>query len=80
MRRITIFNSQEKQCRQTAVIASIGEICWLVGLIASLIFSTASCRADSAPAHAVASAHPLATAAGVEILREGGTHLTRPLR
>ena len=98
-RRITIFNYQEKQCRQTAagaparwrrqsagsrfgrpqdalcamegvrlksgaIIASIGEICRLVGLIASLIFSTVPCRADSAPAHAVASAHPLATAAG----------------
>ena len=72
MRRITILNYQEKQCRQTAIIASIGEICRLVGLIASLIFSTALCRADTAPAHAVASAHPLATAAGVEILREGG--------
>ena len=52
MRSITIFNSQYKQCRQTAVIASIGEICGLVVLIASLIFSTAPCRADSAPAHA----------------------------
>ena len=65
MRRITIFNYREKQDRQTATGV-------IAGLIASLIFTTAPCRADTAPAHAVASAHPLATAAGVEILREGG--------
>ena len=37
-----------------------------------LIFSACPCLAEGAPAHAVASAHPLATAAGVEILQEGG--------
>ena len=44
----------------------------MFALVVSLIFSTVPCRAEPAPAHAVASAHPLATAAGVEILREGG--------
>ena len=67
-RRITIFNYQEKQHRQTATSL-------IVGLIASLIFSTAPCRADTAPAHAVASAHPLATAAGVEILTGRGERI-----
>ena len=41
-------------------------------LTACLVFSAWPCLAGDAPAHAVASAHPLATAAGVEILREGG--------
>ena len=41
-------------------------------LFACVLISAGPCRAESAPAHAVASAHPLATAAGVEILREGG--------
>ena len=44
----------------------------MFALVVSLIFSTVPCQAEPAPAHAVASAHPLATAAGVEILREGG--------
>ena len=43
-----------------------------VWLTACLIISAWPCLAGDAPAHAVASAHPLATAAGVEILREGG--------
>lgn len=41
-------------------------------LFACVLISAGPCRAEGAPAHAVASAHPLATAAGVEILREGG--------
>ena len=41
-------------------------------LFACLLTSAGPCRAEGAPAHAVASAHPLATAAGVEILQEGG--------
>ena len=41
-------------------------------LTTCLIFSAGPCYADDAPAHAVASAHPLATEAGVEILRAGG--------
>ena len=43
-----------------------------IWLVAGLIFSAGPGRADGPPAHAVASAHPLATAAGVEILQEGG--------
>ena len=41
-------------------------------LFACVLISAGPCRAEGAPAHAVASAHPLATAAGVEILQEGG--------
>ncbi len=41
-------------------------------LFACVLISAGPCRAEGAPAHAVASAHPLATTAGVEILREGG--------
>ena len=41
-------------------------------LTACFIFSAGPCLAGGVPAHAVASAHPLATAAGVEILEEGG--------
>ena len=40
--------------------------------IACLIFSISPCYADAPPAHAVASAHPLATQAGIEILQDGG--------
>ncbi len=40
--------------------------------IACIIFSISVCYADTPPTHAVASAHPLATEAGVEILRQGG--------
>lgn len=50
--------------RMTAIAGS-----WLAFC---LIFSAGPARADGPPAHAVASAHPLATAAGVEILQEGG--------
>jgi gamma-glutamyltranspeptidase/glutathione hydrolase len=41
-------------------------------LFACVLISAGPCRAEGAPAHAVASAHPLATAAGVEILQQGG--------
>ncbi len=41
-------------------------------LVVCIVFSISSGYASGPPAHAVASAHPLATAAGVEILREGG--------
>ena len=41
-------------------------------LTACFIFSAGPCLAGGVPAHAVASAHPLATAAGVEILEKGG--------
>ena len=41
-------------------------------LTAFVVFTISPCFAEGPPAHAVASAHPLATAAGVEILREGG--------
>ena len=41
-------------------------------LIVCLIVCITPCQADAPPAHAIASAHPLATAAGVEILRDGG--------
>ena len=64
-RNITALTYPDKRRRKTAP----GPI---FALVAGLIFSTAACQADPAPAHAVASAHPLATAAGVEILREGG--------
>ncbi|MCY3752360.1 MAG: gamma-glutamyltransferase [Gammaproteobacteria bacterium] len=53
-----------KEKRITTAVAS-----WL---FACMLISAGPCRAEGAPAHAVASAHPLATAAGVEILREGG--------
>lgn len=53
-----------KEKRITTAVAS-----WL---FACVLISAGPCRAEGAPAHAVASAHPLATAAGVEILREGG--------
>ena len=53
-----------KEKRITTTVAS-----WL---FACVLISAGPCRAEGAPAHAVASAHPLATAAGVEILREGG--------
>ncbi len=41
-------------------------------LIACLVFSISPCYADAPPAHAVASAHPLATQAGIGILQDGG--------
>lgn len=41
-------------------------------LAACFVFSVLPCQADDPPAGAVASAQPLATAAGVEILRAGG--------
>ena len=41
-------------------------------LIALTVFTVSPCFADGPPAHAVASAQPLATAAGVEILQAGG--------
>ena len=41
-------------------------------LAAFVVFTISPCFAEGPPVHAVASAHPLATAAGVEILREGG--------
>ena len=44
----------------------------IVWLLITLLPTLAPAQADNAPAHAVASAHPLATAAGVEILQEGG--------
>ena len=44
----------------------------IVWLLITLLPTLAPVQAENAPAHAVASAHPLATAAGVEILREGG--------
>ena len=44
----------------------------IVWLLITLFPTLAPAQAENAPAHAVASAHPLATAAGVEILREGG--------
>ena len=64
-RKITALTYPDKRRRKSAP----GPI---FVLVAGLIFNTAACQADFAPAHAVASAHPLATAAGVEILREGG--------
>ena len=44
----------------------------IVWLLITLLPALAPAQAENAPAHAVASAHPLATAAGVEILQEGG--------
>ena len=41
-------------------------------LIILLLYALTPAQADSAPAHAIASAHPLATQAGVEILAQGG--------
>ena len=41
-------------------------------LTALIVFTVSPCFADGPPAHAVASAQPLATAAGVEILQAGG--------
>ena len=41
-------------------------------LIVILLCALTPAQADSAPAHAIASAHPLATQAGVEILAQGG--------
>lgn len=41
-------------------------------LIVAVIFSISPCYADAPPAHAVASAQPLATQAGIEILQAGG--------
>ena len=64
-RKLTALTCPDKRRRKTAP----GPI---FVLVAGLIFNTAACQADFAPAHAVASAHPLATAAGVEMLREGG--------
>ena len=53
-----------KEKRITTAVAS-----WL---FACVLISVGPCRAEGAPAHAVASAHPLATQAGVEILEQGG--------
>ena len=50
-------------------ITKINARAWL---LACLVFSVGPCRAAGAPVHAVASAHPLATAAGVEMLQAGG--------
>ncbi len=41
-------------------------------LIVILLCALTPAQADNAPAHAIASAHPLATQAGVEILAQGG--------
>ena len=41
-------------------------------LLLGLLLSAPLCRAETPPAHAVASAHPLATQAGIDILQEGG--------
>ena len=44
----------------------------IVQLLITLLPTLAPAQAENAPAHAVASAHPLATQAGVEILQQGG--------
>ncbi|MCY4339091.1 MAG: gamma-glutamyltransferase, partial [Gammaproteobacteria bacterium] len=41
-------------------------------LLTILLLGFAPAHAEQAPAHAVASAHPLATQAGVEVLQQGG--------
>lgn len=43
-----------------------------VGAVFLLSGAVSLCRAEAPPAHAVASAHPLATRAGVAILQDGG--------
>ncbi len=44
---------------------------WLAGALLALSLLTAQ-GAETPPGYAVATAHPLATAAGIEVLREGG--------
>ena len=48
--------------------SSVGKAC----LLTLLLFGFAPAAAEPAPAHAVASAHPLATQAGLKVLQQGG--------
>jgi len=45
---------------------------YFIILLALPLFSLAACQQDSGPQHAVATAHPTATQAGIDILNQGG--------